>query len=182
MNRLFLMIATGGLLLAGCSPATLVPSFEGRAMLVLKPEVGGSGFQAQAPAALVASLGKDDVHRLEIKLYTVAGDAETPVTLGGAPLTRTLSNAELDGDVIFTGLRPETTYRAKCAAFAADEALISLEGADSYTDIVVGTDDRPVVSSLKVRLIPRLFSGEATASGVIVATGSLVPAGTETLE
>lgn len=179
MNSRVSLLAAGALLLAGCTPVSLFPSFEGNATLVLKPRIESAGFRTQVT---VSPYGQPNVHRLEVSLYTVANSTETPVLINGNPLTKTILNADLGKDVVFGNLRHETTYRAKSRAFTAADLLISTEDADSYTDIVVGTDDRPTVSNLKVKLINKVFSGEATASGVIVATGSLVPSGAETLQ
>jgi len=70
---------------------------------------------------------------------------------------------------------PGTTYRIRAYAYKAPgedpKHLISTEGADSYTDVTLTQDDRPLSASLKVRLADVLFNGMATASGIVVTPG-----------
>lgn len=46
-------------------------------------------------------------------------------------------------------------------------------------DVAVTNDDRPTLATLPVQLIDKVFSGQATASSIVVASGSVTHSGAE---
>jgi hypothetical protein len=183
------LLASGILLLAGCAAPQVATTGSG-ATLILTPEFVSGGYQVQdMPSA--EPYTADNVNRLVVSLYTVTDGVETPVTVGNVPVTRGISRGHFDDPVVFSQLKPHTTYRAKTEAYGydyvysalavAEEKLISTSDTGSVTDVVVTDDDRPTVGKLKVRLKIRLFSGE-TDFGVNIGNGGLVPGASESLE
>jgi len=183
------LLASGLLLLVGCTAGPQVATTGTGAMLVLTPEVVSGGYQAQ-DIPTVEPFTEADVTRLKVMLYTVADGVETPVTEQGFHVIREIPRANFAHPVIFQRLKPHTTYRAKTEAYGYDirypepevltPTLISTSDADSYTDIVVTDDDRPTVGKLKVRLKGRRFSGQ-TEFDVDIEKGGLVPGASESL-
>lgn len=142
-------------LIAGCSS---ISPLSQPGTLVLKPQVivGELGTQA-----VVAPYTQASIASLVLKIYTFDGLEHD---LG---LQRTLLNAQLDNPIVFSNLKPNTTYRIKAYAYASGSLLISTEDVNSYTDIVIASDDRPTVGTLKVKLVDRAFNGQATSSLVV---------------
>ncbi len=184
-----LSLLASGLLLMGCAGGPPIATIGSGAMLVLEPEVVSGGYKALAKAS-VEPYTEANVNRLVVKLYTVADGVETAVVENGSPVIRTVSRAQLGEPVIFSRLKPHTTYRAKTEAWGyddpyfltslPDEKLISTEDADSTTEIVVTDDDRPSMGKLKVQLKARLFSGQTDLT-VHIQPGTLIPEATESL-
>jgi hypothetical protein len=184
-----LSLLASGLLLVGCAAGPQVATIGSGAMLMLKPEVISGGYKVLDMPA-VEPYTEANVNRLVVKLYTVADGVESAVVENGAPVTRTVTRGHFGDPVVFSRLKPHTTYRAKTEAWGfeyvymplvpAEELLLSTEDANSTTDIVVTDDDRPTMGSLKVRLKPRRFGGE-TAFAVDIEAGKLVPSASESL-
>jgi len=183
------LLASGLLLLAGCTAGPQVATADSGAMLVLTPEVVSGGYQAQDMPA-VEPYTEANVNRLVVRLYTVADGVETAVVEHDAPVIREISRAQFSNPVIFSRLKPHTTYRAKTEAYgyeylytalkADEEKLLSTNDAHSFTDIIVTNDDRPTVGKLKVRLKARPFNGQ-TDFDVNIGKGGLVPGASESL-
>lgn len=188
MKKRFSLLAAG-LLLVGCAAGPQVATTGSGAMLVLTPEVVSSGYRAQDIDPL-EPYSIDNVSRLVVTLYTVAGGVETPVVEHGMHVTRKVAREHMGGPVIFSHLKANTTYRAKTEAWGYDyhyttlasdpEKLISTNDAHSFTDIVVTNEDRPTLGKLKVRLKERLFSGRTDVI-VDIEDGDLVPGASESL-
>ena len=149
--------------LAGCQAPP-----PGRA-LVVTPVVA-----ERALAAVIAPYTRTSIARLDLTLVS------PPSGTGPALAARELSNAELGTPITFTNLRPYTAYRVRAVARGADGAAISVDDL-SYVDLVVANDDVPAMGTLRVVLAGRPFDGRATAPGIAVTDGGLVPAGTETM-
>lgn len=189
MKKSLSLLASGLLLLAGCSVGPQVATTASGAMLVLTPEVVSGGVRSQAMPA-VEPYSVDNINRLVVTLYTVTDGVETPVVENDVPVTRRVARAHLSEPVIFSRLKANTTYRAKTEAWGYDynhatlaadpEKLLSTNDANSFTDIVVTNDDRPTAGKLKVRLKARLFSGQ-TDLNVNIGPGGLVPGASESL-
>lgn len=187
MKKLILF-ASSLMLLAGCSAGPQVSTVGSGATLVLTSEALSDGYLGQAVAGGPYTV--DHINRLVVTLYTLADGVETPVLEGAAPATRELHRGSLGDPVIFSRLKPHTTYRAKTEAWGGDihyaalasnpEKLISTDDAQSYTDIVVTDDDRPTMGKLKVRLKARPFSGVSDFN-VNIGKGGLVPGASESL-
>ena len=182
------LFASSLMLLAGCSAGPQVSTAGSGATLVLTSEALSDGYQGQAVAGGPYTV--DDVNRLVVKLYTVVDGVETPVIEGPGPATRELHRVSFGDPVIFSRLKPHTTYRAKAEAWgrqnhytalvADPDKLISTDDAQSYTDIVVTDNDRPTMGKLKVRLKARPFSGVSDFN-VNIGKGGLVPGASESL-
>lgn len=179
----------GTLLLAGCMTLPLgsllgAPDAhvaDGRAELVLQPQFQAGGMTVQATVSPYVAA---DVDHLVIKVFTIAGGSESAVTnRSGTPLTATLPKANLSAPVAFGKLHSNTTYRIRAYAYSAEAessaSLISTSDERSYLDVPIAYEDRPTLANLKVRLIDKPFSGQATASGVVIEDGEIATDGHE---
>jgi len=151
--------------------------------LSLVAQVEDSQLRTQA---VVNPFTQASIAHLVIRLYRVAGGVETPVLDGtGAQLTRDLGSGQFGATVSFASLQPNTTYRARAYAYKAagtsPSDLISTSDSNSYVDIPVTNDDRPGPVILRVRLLDVPFSGQASASGVVITNGGYAT-GTETIQ
>jgi hypothetical protein len=171
-----------GALAVGCS---LVPEFgtrvtdAGSASLSLLPDIKGGGFRTQA---LLTAYASPDINHLTLKLFKVAGGSEQAVLdPGGQPIAVDVPQAGLDGRLVVGNLAFETTYRVKACAYASAGTanLISTSDSRSWVEVAIARDDRPVLATVPVQLIDRVFGGEATASGFAVSPGILVHTGSE---
>lgn len=172
------------LLISGCAlwaPVALVPNVGGRATVSVLTEFRGSTFRTQA---LIEPYTGSDVEHLVLALYTVSGSTETPVRVGGSPLTMDVPKASLGQAITFENLHNATTYRVKGSAYkasgTADADLISVAGSSSL-DIAVTNDDRPTVATLSIQLVDRTFSGQGTNS-IEFTDGNLTDVGEEQVE
>lgn len=154
------------LALSGC----VVPSLNHSGTLILKPQIIGRATQTELPAYTQAS-----IDHLRLDLFLLNGESTQ-----STGLQRTLLNAQLDNPIVLSNLQAQTKYRIKATAYVSGGAIISSEDADSYTDIEVLADDRPTLGTLKVHLIDRAFSGQASSS-LAINPGGYVSVGTESL-
>ncbi|MEB3187489.1 MAG: hypothetical protein VKP72_08630 [bacterium] len=152
--------------LAGCT--TFVQSVgtggENPVTLTVQPNVTAGSLRTQA---IVKALDVADVDHVVVTLSTVAGGTTSPVLVNGAPVKRDIASPSLSVPVAFKGLNRNTTYRIQAKAFrGTGESASDLISVDegSFRDIVVGTDDRPPLANLPVRLKDLVFSGIATGS------------------
>ncbi len=108
------------------------------------------------------------ISHMEIKIYSLAGAVET---LEG---TADVQAADLLNTITFGNLENGVTYRIRAFAYETGDTSqkISLD-ASSFVDLVVGTDDAPVLGNLVVQLQDVTFSGESTATGVAITPGGL---------
>lgn len=154
------MIA-GSLLLFGC---VMTQSPLQRGVLILKPQVISGGYGTKT---VVSNYTQASIDHLVLKLYSVDGAEHD---LG---IQRSIPQAQLGNSIAFSNLKNGTTYRIKALAYAdAGETLqISTSDASSSTVIVVATDDRPTVGTLRVQLINRAFNGQGSSSVVVTPGG-----------
>lgn len=185
MSKQFLTatIVLVGVLSSGCqsffAPAT--GESLGNATLQVQPQLLPGGLMTQA---VVNNYTSTDVNHLQIKLFKLNGSSENPVLDGsGNQLFKDIVNADLSKAVTFSNLNANTTYRIRAYAFAdaGTASLISTSDVNSYTDVTLTSDDRPTLTTLRVKLIDRVFNGQATASGVVVTNGGLVTTGNEAI-
>jgi hypothetical protein len=170
----FFLAAMAVIACAPLAQSALAPG----ASLELKAEISAGAYRLQTVRARYTAA---DINHLLIKLYKVTGGNETAALNGGGqPIQSDVPQASLGGKAVFTNLDFDTTYRVRAYAYATagTGSLISTNDSRSYLDVAVGRDDRPVFAALPVQLIDVVFSGEATASGVVVTDGSLVPSAT----
>lgn len=156
MDKRWLLMTS--LLLGGCAAISPMSS---RATLVLRPHIlAGTSTQA-----LVNPYDRSSIDHLLLKLYTLP-EADTGIA-------RTLTNAQLDNPIVFSNLKPNTSYRIKAFAYLTgdDSTLISSSDASSSTDILLTDDDRPTLTTLAVKLIDRSFSAQTTGSLAINSGG-----------
>lgn len=188
MKHHVIALASGLLLLAGCAAGPQVTGPGKAGTLVLTPEFRSGSYQLLDMPALEPYQEKD-VNHLIVRLYTLENGVGSPVDENAPVATRTLTRPHLADPVVFTQLKPNTTYRAKSEAYGlpeyhvtapGSEILISTDDAGSTTDIVVTNDDRPTVAKLKVRLKARPFSGEGEFR-LDVEEGKLIGGGSEEL-
>lgn len=187
MKRLsWLPFTLAASLLVGCSDLpTKLPATSagvGNAQLVLTTKVSDGGFSI---AALISAYSKSSINHLQLKLFTLSGETETPANgPNGTPIVLDLTQSELESPVTISRLLPNTTYRIRAYAYkaagTATADLISTGDANSYVDVTLTNDDQPTMSTLKVKLIDRAFSGTATSSGVAVTNGGYTGVGAET--
>lgn len=124
--------------------------------LIVRPQV----LDGQSIQAINNPYTQASINHLTLKLSDVT---TTEQDLG---ISRNLLNAQLDNPVVFSNLKPNVTYRIRAYAYASSGTgeLISTSDASSYTDVTVGTDDRPSLTTLRVRLVDKAFNGLATSS------------------
>jgi hypothetical protein len=180
------------LLSSGCVyvPLRSLPQFtsaqlaSGSATVRVEFSFQNGGYRSQAS---ILPYTAADVHHVVVRVFKLTGATEIPVAdtrADGQPLVLALDRASIDAGVALTRLAHNTTYRVRVRAYkAAGEAaadLISDEQA-SVAEIVVGQDDRPVTGAIAVKLIDRLFVGQATPS-LDFAPGKVIDAGPEIIE
>lgn len=156
MRKLFPWLA---LLLASCVPMQPL----GRSTLVVRPEF------ARTTQTTINPYTQTDINHLTLKLFTTAGQ-----DLG---ISKDLLNAQLGNAIAFSNLKNNTNYRIRAYAYltAGTGSCISTNDSSSYTDVLVGTDDRPTLATLSVKLIDRDFNGQGTGSLAITPGGYIDP-------
>ena len=184
---------SSSLLLAGCVDVPLgsLPDTQtvanGGATLEVKPEVVAGGYTTLAPAPDPAfdvhKYGEGDVHTVDVQLFKIPSvgaesSTESAVkTTGGEDVLKPIPRVNLASPISFTNLHANTVYRVRAFAYRAEPfdatTLISTTDSQSYIDVLVGTNERPTVADLKVRLKDKPFNGQATASAIIVTEGGL---------
>jgi hypothetical protein len=165
-----LLVASCMSLPQGAVPGVSLPgATNGSATLQIETEIRSGGFHT---LDTVTPYAPADVARLVLSLHKADDES--------ALLTLTVPRAELSKHVAFTKLHPDTTYRIKAAAYAEGGQHISTEDAHSWTDVTIMRDDRPTLAKLKVQLIDKTFDGQGSMT-VEIATGSLIPAGSESI-
>jgi len=187
--KLLIPALAAGLLVAGCVylPFGTLPRVvtgavaNGAVSLQLDAEIASGGFQTQA---VVQPYLASDIQVLELRLLKVSGNpaSETPVNDAlGNPIVIDVPQAKLDQPVNFTKLHANTTYRIKAKAFfdTGKTQPISVD-ASSSVDVPITQEDRPTLARIKVQLADKTFDAQGS-TGIDVASGSLVPAGTETM-
>ena len=178
-NLLFALV--GASLLAGCLAVVGGVSPTGHASLTLQPSIKNGIYSTQA---IPHPYTQADIYHLQIKLFTVQNKTETPVVdANNHPLILDVPNASLSASIDFSSLHPNTTYRVRAYAYSdpATASLISTLDSRSYVDVAVTDDTRPTMATLPVQLMDQTFNGEATASEIVVASGSVLHNGNETL-
>lgn len=158
MRREAMILMT--LLVGGCAT---VQSVSRGATLILKPQVmAGSHTQT-----VLNPYDQSAINHLTLEVFPVVAGVPQAKVAG-----QTLLNAQLDNPVVFFNLKANTQYRIQASAYysADDTQLISIP-ASSSVDISVLSDDRPTLGNLKVQLMDRLFSGQATSSLNIISGG-----------
>lgn len=179
------------LLLAGCVDVPLgsLPDTQtvanGGATLEVTPQVVAGGYTTLAPdpAFDVHKYGEGDIHTVVVQLFKIPSVGADPATesavktTGGADVLKPIPRANLASPISFTNLHANTVYRVRAFAYRAEPfdstTLISTTDSHSYIDVLVGTNERPTVADLKVRLKDKPFNGQATASAIIVTEGGL---------
>lgn len=162
MNQRCLLAAT--LFLASC---TTINTLNQRGTLILKPQI--STYQSQTT---IIPYSKSSIDHLILKLYTYDG------TEHDQSIQKTLLNAQLDNPLVFSNLRPNTTYRIRAYAYAtSNETTLISDNALSYSDVTLVQDDRPTLNNIPVRLIDRDFNGQATGTIAVTPGGYTLPGG-----
>lgn len=159
-----------------------VLSVGGRAEIQVTAQVSAGGLSVQS---VVSPFVAANIDHLLLELFVMSGGLEAAaLDAQGNPVQKDIAGADLDNSVAFKNLRHDTTYRIRSYAYkavgTAASDLISSD-ASSSVDVVVGRDDRPVLASIPIRLIDKVFDGQATAS-IVVTDGDLVDNGTETIQ
>lgn len=174
-NRFVAALIASSLWLTGCEllMSSNVTLSNGSAALLVRPEILSGGYRTQA---LVKAYTAEDIDHLVLQLFRLEGDKETAVVGTDAKaVIKRIPASKLGDTLTFDALQPNTTYRLRAFAYKAPgedpKDLISAPGAASYTDVTLTNDDRPVSTTLKVKLADVLFNGMATASGIEVIPG-----------
>lgn len=183
MKYLIIPALAGTLFLGGCAElmgntGAPVVQAENRASIVVRTQVLSGGVRTAAVPRLTA----DSIDHLVLKIFELAGTTETPVLdEEGKEVTADLTRNQLSNLITFSKLKPQTTYRIRAYAYkapgTAPENLISTTDAGSYVDVEILVDDRPTVTTLKVKLIDVDFDGQGTFQGVDVTPGGYRPTG-----
>lgn len=157
MNRRSFLFA---MLLSGCAVSQ---PLSPKATLILKPMI--------TPGRLTETVNvpynTENIDHLVMKFYTVEGETEQDTGI-----IRTLNKSQLNSPLVVSNQRVNSRLRIKAYAYASedDSFLLSLDNSDSWTDIVIGTDDRPTFSQVKVHLIDKPFDAQALSSVDILAS------------
>jgi len=178
------LAATLTLGIAGCVyvPLGKIPSLDvtslasGTLTVKVRPTVHDGGFRTQA---IINPWTREDIRYVVLEVYKLVGDDEKPVLQTGentqAPYQIRLSANQLESEIPFKNLAPDTTYRIRARAYyfrqfqtgalsedgPGDATLIS-DDKISFLDIVVKNDDRPVARALPIQLLDRDFDGRAS--------------------
>lgn len=161
--------------LSGCSVSALSSSpGAGEAKVTITPRLLAGGYAAQA---LVSPYKANDVHHLVLTLSTVNGPQVIPVATADVP------KADLQENLVFAKLKPQTTYRITAQAYkAAGTALDDLisKDASSSIELSTGYQDSHAIT-IPVQLVDRAFSGTTLTPGVSVTDGAFLPSGSVTV-
>lgn len=171
----------GAALLAGCALAPQPITRYDQATVTLRPALQGEAFRTQT---VVTPYGQADINHLVVRAFKLVNSAEVAVTdTNGNPIQKDIPNADLGNPVAFGNLHHDTTYRFRAYAYAdaATSSLISTADAGSYAEVAVARNDRPTLTTLPVKLIDKVFTGQATASSIAVTPGDLTHTGTESI-
>lgn len=178
---------------AGCVyiPLGSVPKLDvsslasGTRTAILTAKVSDGGYRTQA---VIDPWVRQDIKVVVVKVFKLDGSSEKSVLQSGEktsdPYVIRVKPELLDGAINIKNLGPKTTYRLRAQAFnSTDESEASLisDDASSFVDIEVTNDDRPIAATLPIKLVDRLFSGEATNS-LDVTAGQLKNDATESIE
>ena len=169
-------IALAMTLLTGCAVTSVgMTGSSGNATLSVTPDVSNGSYQSQA---ILNAYSSADIEHVLIRLYTVSGGVETLVLDGSSnPVQKDVASGSIANAIVFGNLASQTTYRIRAFAYkspgTAAGDLISTVDASSSVDVVLTNNDRPTLATLPVKLIDRVFDGQATASGIVVASGSV---------
>lgn len=153
--------------LTGCMAISPLSS----STLILKPCISAGSYSTQT---VVSPYTQASIEHLVLKLFTV------DTVEHDTGIQKTLYNADLNKSVVFSNLRTNTHYRIKALAYTAGNVQISTDDANSYTDVILTTDDAPTISPVKVRLIDIGFNGQGTSS-LSVTPGGYSYAASESL-
>ncbi len=188
MKNLIIPALAGTLFLGGCAEllrntTPTVSVLENKASIVVRTQVLPGGVRT---AATTPNLTAASINHLVLQIFELAGQVETPVLdANNQPITQDLTNSRLGSLITFGNLKPQTTYRIRAYAYNAPgtdaQNLISTTDSGSYVDVEVLTDDRPMVTTLKVKLIDVDFNGQGTFQGVTVTPGGYRPTGPVTV-
>jgi hypothetical protein len=183
MKYLLIPALAGTLILGGCADllrtsGPTVTVVENRASIVVRTQVVTGGLR---PAA-VPKLTADSIHHLVLQIFELDGTQEKPVLdANGDEVQEDLTRNQLSSLITFEKLKPQTKYRIRAYAYNAPGTspanLISTTDAGSYVDVQVLDDDRPAVTTLRVKLIDVDFDGQGTFQGVTVTPGGYRPTG-----
>jgi hypothetical protein len=186
--KLLVPALAASLLVAGCVylPLGSLPRVitgaiaNGTASVQLSTEIAAGGFRTQAVQPYLAT----DITVLKLELFKVSGSPATETAVNdalGNPVVLEIPQANLSQPVNFTKLHASTTYRIKAKAYAdAGKTQVISVDASSSVDVAVAQEDRPTLARIKVQLIAKAFDAQGS-TGIDVASGSLVPAGNETM-
>ena len=192
ITRILTPALAATLLLAGCdfrppgieiNPSISDSVANGNSELRLDVQVDSGGLST---LAVLNPYLRKDIHHVVVKLFKVDSETETSVLdAQGNAIAQSVPLNKLDAPIIFNRLRAHTTYRIRSYAYReaseSPETLISVTNAGSHVDVTLTDDDRPNLATLKVKLIDKLFNGQATASGIFVEDGKLVTEGNESM-
>lgn len=176
MKYLIIPALAGTLFLSGCADlmrnsGTTVAPVENKASIVVRTQIVAGGYQTAA-----GRLTSADIDHLVLQIFELNGATEKAVLdAQGNPVREDLTRNKLSSLITFSQLKAETKYRIRASAYKAPGTapadLISTTDANSYVDVQVDTDERPTVTTLKVKLIDVDFNGQGTFQGVVVTPG-----------
>jgi hypothetical protein len=184
MKNLIIPALAGTLFLGGCAEllrntTPTVSVLENKASIVVRTQVLPGGVRT---AATTPNLTADSINHLVLQIFELDGDNEAPILdANNQEIRQDLTRNQLGSLITFSNLKPQTTYRIRAYAYNAPgtdaQNLISTTDSGSYVDVEVQTDDRPTVTTLKVKLIDVDFNGQGAFQGVTVTPGGYRPTG-----
>ncbi|MBO9540925.1 hypothetical protein J7643_10080 [bacterium] len=180
MKAFSFTVAMALIVSSGCTTPIGASQANGHASVRLVPTVQAGAYRTQAE---ITPYGQADIVHLQVKIFELSNGSEVPVVdAGNRPLLKDIPNANLAQPIAFGNLNFKTTYRIRAYAYgdAGTASLISDSVGASYVDLPVESDDRPQLAPLPVKLIDRVFDGQAT-SAVTISSGSVTNAGSESI-
>lgn len=145
------VVGAAAMLVVGCSVFP-TSNLSGNKSLVVTPQIIDSAYKSQTAVGLWTSA--DVTHLvLELKVDTTV------------KATKDVLFANLGQPVLFSNLKNGTIYTVQAYAYKSADTSnqISVDASSSVT-INVGTDDRPGITTLPVKLIDSPFNGQGTGS------------------
>jgi hypothetical protein len=157
MNKT-LTVASAILLIAGCN--TVANQLNGDKTLLVSTKVLDSNYGTQTYVHLNTI---NDVNHITVGLYLLPGDTLLA--------SKSIATASIATAIRFHGLKAYTNYRVRATAYPGTSESGAISDPNTK-DFSVTNDDAVTMTALNVKLTDTPFNGLATASGIVVASGS----------
>ncbi|MBO9540920.1 hypothetical protein J7643_10055 [bacterium] len=173
-----ILVLVGAALVASCATTTAPSVANGQARVSLLASLQAGSFRAQST---VVPYTPADVQHLRLDVFKLVQGSEVAVVDAerNLPMTLDIASGSLGKAIELSGLNLDTTYRIRGYAYDAP-GTAHLISKDALVDVRVTHDDRPEFATLPVRLIDKVFNGEAS-SDIAISSGSVTYTGSESI-